>query len=62
MDENSTKQACTDSEASQAALRRMIIKLRWLGMEDEAKQLELEARRWPIEQRSGAAVGPFCTD
>jgi hypothetical protein len=51
-----------DEEASRSALTQMIIKLRWIGFEDEAKQLELEARRLPAEQRCGVSFGPFSTD
>lgn len=49
-------------DASRNALAQMIIKLRWIGLEDEAKQLELEARRLPAEQRCGVSSGPFSTD
>ncbi len=34
-------------EPARSALTQMIIKLRWIGLEDEAKQLELEAGRLP---------------
>jgi hypothetical protein len=62
MDQKPTKQSGPNDEPSQAALTQMIIKLRWIGLEDEAKQLELEARRLPAEQRCGVSFGPFSTD
>ncbi|GEM_PF-6346947 len=49
-------------EPARSALTQMIIKLRWIGLEDEAKQLELEAGRLPAEQRCGVSFGPFSTD
>jgi hypothetical protein len=62
MDQKSAEQSCASNESPQAKLTQMIVKLRWIGLEDEAKQLELEARRLPVEQRCGVSSGPFSTD
>ena len=63
MDQRCKGKICFDEEASRSALtKKMIIKLRWIGLEDEAKQLEREARRLPAEQRCGVSSGPFGTD
>jgi hypothetical protein len=62
MDQKPTKQSATNDQPSRAALTQMIIKLRWIGLDDEARQLELEARRLPAEQRCGVSFGPFSTD
>ena len=62
MDRKFTDQICSNDERSRIGLTQMIIKLRWIGLEDEAKQLELEARRLPVEQRCGVSFGPFSTD
>ena len=62
MDQRCNGKNCFDEEASRSALTKTIIKLRWIGLEDEAKQLELEARRLPAEQRCGVSSGPFSTD
>jgi hypothetical protein len=62
MDQRWNRKNCSDEEASRNALSRMIIKLRWIGLEDEARQLELEARRLPAEQRCGVSLYPFSTD
>jgi hypothetical protein len=62
MDQNPTKQRYRDNEETRTALTRMIIKLRWIGLEEAAKQLELEAQRLPSEQRCGVSFGPFSTD
>lgn len=59
MDQRCNPKNCSDEEAPRNAL---IIKLRWIGLEDEARQLELEARRLPAEQRCGVSSGPFSTD
>ena len=62
MNQQFTSQICSNDEPSRIGLTQMIIKLRWIGLEDEAKQLELEARRLPVEQRGGVSSGPFSTD
>jgi hypothetical protein len=62
MDQKHTKQTYANDDASRAALTQMIIKLRWIGREDEAERLEREARALPAEQRCGVSVGPFSTD
>jgi hypothetical protein len=53
---------CTDDETVRNALTHMIIKLRWLGLEEEARRLEFEARRLPAERRPDVSFGPFSTD
>jgi len=63
MDQKPNKQSCANDELlPRTQLTQMIIKLRWIGLEDEAKQLELEARGLPVEQRCGVSFGPFNTD
>ncbi|HKD37459.1 MAG TPA: hypothetical protein VKB78_11685 [Pirellulales bacterium] len=62
MDRRCNEKTCSDEEESRSGLTQMIIKLRWIGLEDEAKRLELEARRLPAEQRCGVSFGPFSTD
>ena len=43
-------------------LSKLILKLRWIGMEEEALRLELVARTLPAEQRGTVSAGPFSTD
>ena len=62
MDQKLTKHAYANDDLVQTRLAQMIIKLRWIGLEDEARRLELEARRLPVEQRCGVSYGPFSTD
>jgi len=40
----------------------LLRKLRWIGLEDEAKRLEFTLSSLPPEQRCGATFGPFSTD
>jgi hypothetical protein len=41
---------------------KLIRKLRWIGMEDEAKRLQLAVRSLPLDQRGTVSAGPFSTD
>jgi hypothetical protein len=41
---------------------QLILKLRWIGMEDEAKRLQALANTLPAEERGSVLAGPFSTD
>jgi hypothetical protein len=41
---------------------QLIRKLRWIGLEDEARRLELAVGTLPPEERGSVSVGPFSTD
>jgi hypothetical protein len=41
---------------------KLIRKLRWIGLEDEARRLELAVSTLPPEDRGTVSVGPFSTD
>jgi hypothetical protein len=41
---------------------KLIRKLRWIGLEDEARRLELAVSMLPPEERGTVSVGPFSTD
>jgi hypothetical protein len=43
-------------------LSRLVIKLRWIGMEDEAKRLQAMVNTLPAEERGCVLAGPFSTD
>ena len=62
MDRRSNDKNCFDEEDARSGITLMIRKLRWIGLEDEARQLEQEAERLPAEQRCGVSFGPFSTD
>jgi hypothetical protein len=62
MDRKPDNQTCPNDEPTRNALTHMIIKLRWIGLDDEARQLESEARGLPAEQKCGESFGPFSSD
>lgn len=41
---------------------KRIRKLRWIGMIDEARSLELQLKRIPAVGKAGALAGPYSTD
>jgi hypothetical protein len=41
---------------------KLIRKLRWIGLDDEARRLEAAVRTLPPEQRGTVSAGPFNTD
>jgi hypothetical protein len=41
---------------------QLIRKLRWIGLEEEAKRLEAVVSTLPPEERGSVCVGPFSTD
>lgn len=41
---------------------KLICKLRWIGLEDEARRLQLAARTLTPEERDSVSAGPFSTD
>ena len=50
---------CGAGEA--AEIVRLIRKLRWIGLEDDARNLELAVSTLPPEERGSVSVGPFST-
>jgi hypothetical protein len=41
---------------------KLIRKLRWIGLEEEASRLQAVVRTLPPEQRGTVSAGPFSTD
>jgi hypothetical protein len=41
---------------------KLIRKLRWIGLEDEARSLQLAVSTLPAEERGSVSAGPFSTD
>jgi hypothetical protein len=41
---------------------KLIRKLRWIGLDDEAQRLETAVGTLPPEQRGTVSAGPFSTD
>lgn len=60
------EQACASevplgSRRSSLEWARLIRKLRWIGLEEEARRLELAVNTLPSEERGSVSVGPFST-
>jgi hypothetical protein len=43
-------------------LAKLICKLRWIGLEDEARALQAAISTLPPEKRDTVSAGPFSTD
>jgi len=41
---------------------KLIVKLRWIGLEDEARHLQQALSTLPLEENGIVAVGPLSTD
>jgi hypothetical protein len=41
---------------------KLIRKLRWIGLEEEARCLQLAVRTLPPHERGSVSAGPFSTD
>ena len=48
--------------SSRGEMAKLIRKLRWIGMEDEARRLQRVASTLPPEEAGSVSVGPFATD
>jgi len=59
-----TPEVRTDAAAlsSPNELAKLIRKLRWMGLDDEARRLQLVMRTLPVEERGSVSIGPFSTD
>jgi len=47
---------------TQGEMAKLIRKLRWIGLEDEARRLQRVASTLPPEEAGSVSVGPFATD
>jgi len=43
-------------------MAKLIRKLRWIGLEDEARRLQRVASTLPPEEAGSVSTGPFATD
>ena len=50
------------SQAPPRNWAQLMLKLRWIGLEEEAKRLELAISTLPPDERGSVCVGPFSTD
>jgi len=49
-------------QSSPGEWAKLIRKLRWIGLEDEARSLQLAVSTLPADQRGSVSAGPFATD
>ncbi len=54
--------ACSSGQRSPGEWTKLIRKLRWIGLEDEARSLQLAVNTLPAEERGSVSIGPFSTD
>ncbi len=53
----------TDAKAQRSQeWAKLIRKLRWIGLEEEAERLEAALRTLPPDERAAVSMGPFSTD
>jgi hypothetical protein len=51
-----------DGCADRCIAPQLILKLRWIGLDDEATKLEAAALALPADERGSVSCGPFSTD
>jgi hypothetical protein len=54
--------AMGDARQQSKDLAKLIVKLRWIGMEEEARRVERVMRSLPPEERGTVCAEPFSTD
>jgi hypothetical protein len=59
--QNDIPETVVEKVSSDETVKR-IRKLRWIGMIDEARSLELQLKRIPAVGKAGALAGPYSTD
>jgi hypothetical protein len=62
MDELPGNRPHAPTQRSPRELTTLIRKLRWIGLEDEARKLQLAVSTLPPEERGSVSIGPFSTD
>jgi len=62
MESARTNEAGSGHRNSPHELVKLIRKLRWIGLDDEARRLELAVSALPPEERGSVSAGPFSTD
>lgn len=59
--QNDIPETVVEKVSSDETVKR-IRKLRWMGLIDEARSLELQLKRMPAVGKAGALAGPYSTD
>jgi hypothetical protein len=52
----------SDHVTTRGEMAKLIRKLRWIGLEDEARRLQRVASTLPPEEAGSVSAGPFATD
>jgi hypothetical protein len=50
------------AQRSSGNLAKLVCKLRWIGMEEEAQRLQAALREFPCNERETVLIGPPSTD
>jgi len=62
MDETKHKEQSPAQEKSAGERAKLLRKLRWCGLDDEANKLQSEMNELAPEERGTVSAGPFSTD
>jgi hypothetical protein len=62
MEKTRASQARLPEQGSPREWEKLIRKLRWIGLEDEARRLELAVSTLPPEERGTVTADPLSTD
>jgi hypothetical protein len=59
---NNKGSASVEQQRLEHEAAKLVMKLRWIGMEDEAKRLQAMVNTLRAEERRSVLAGPFSTD
>jgi hypothetical protein len=62
MDQAQECVAPAHAQPSPGEWAKLIRKLRWIGLDDEARMLQQALSTLPVEERGSVSIGPFSTD
>jgi len=62
MQQPSERIAISGNERTPREWAKLIRKLRWIGLEQEARNLERAVGTLPADERGSVSAGPFSTD
>ncbi len=62
MEPKPERRVAFNEHSSEQLIPQLIIKLRWIGLDEDAKRLESTALALPPEERCSVSFGPFSTD
>ena len=62
MEQRPEAQTVSITRSPPSELAKLIRKLRWMGMDDEAQRLQQVMRMLPPDERESVSIVPFSTD